>query len=236
VGAGTQLADAKQALDRHDWNEALTLLRQADAAGGLDADGLGMLADAAWWMAQPDESVAARERLYAALVKAGDTRRAATTALRIAQDSGINHAYSVAMAWFERAAKLLEGDEDCAEFGYLLFVRAAMGHSSMSVDEVVELGRRAAALGKKFGDRDLEAFGTMAQGLVMITYGDVAKGLARLDEATVAAVAGELSVWSTGWIYCGTIGACRDLADYRRALEWTDATTRWCERCLLYTF
>ena len=27
-----------------------------------------------------------------------------------------------------------------------------------------------------------------------------------------------------------TIVACRDLADYRRAGEWTEATTRWCER------
>jgi class 3 adenylate cyclase len=31
-------------------------------------------------------------------------------------------------------------------------------------------------------------------------------------------------------VYCTTIAACRDLADYQRASEWTDATTRWCER------
>ncbi len=70
----------------------------------------------------------------------------------------------------------------------------------------------------------------MGEGLTRIAYGDVAEGMARLDTATVAAVAGELTVFTTGWIYCGTIGACRDLADYRRASEWTEATTRWCER------
>jgi class 3 adenylate cyclase len=130
----------------------------------------------------------------------------------------------------ERAAKLLEGDEDSLAFGYLLFVQAASGHSAMGLDATLALARRAADLGKRFGDRDLVAFGTMAEGLSLVAYGDIAKGMTRLDAATVAAVAGELSVWSTGWVYCGTIGACRELADYRRASEWTEATTRWCER------
>lgn len=227
---GDSLEEARKALERHAWGDALTLLRQADAATGLDAEGLEMLADAAWWMAQPAESLAARERAHAAFAEAGNPRRAATVALRLAQDSGNKRAYAAAGAWFERAEKLLEGDEDCVAFGYLLFARAAMGHTSMSLDETVALGRRAADLGKRFGDRDLQAFGTMAEGLALIAYGDIAAGLARLDAATVAAVAGELSVWSTGWVYCGTIGACRELADYRRASEWTEATTRWCER------
>jgi class 3 adenylate cyclase len=224
------LEEARKALDRHAWGDALTLLRQADASNSLDGEGLQMLADAAWWMAQPDEAFAARERAHGAFVKAGDTRRAAQIALRIAQDNAVNHAYATAIAWFERAAKLLEGDEDCAAFGYLLFSRAAMGAGSMSLDEMLELGGRAAELGRKFGDRDLEAFGTMGQGLALVGYGDPAAGLARLDQATVAAVAGELSPWSTGWVYCGTIGACREIADYRRASEWTEAATRWCER------
>jgi len=49
----------------------------ADAAKRLDAQGFEMLADAAWWMAQPDESFAARDAPYAAFVEAGarDARR-----------------------------------------------------------------------------------------------------------------------------------------------------------------
>ena len=224
------LDDARKALDRHAWADALTLLRQADAAKSLDADGLEMLAEAAWWMAEPDEAVAARERAYAGFVGAGNTRRAAAMALRLAQDNGNKRAYAIAGAWLERAAKLLEGDEDSAAYGYLLFVQVAVGHTGMGLDQSVALARQAADLGKRFGDRDLQAFGTMAEGLTLIAYGDVAKGLAILDKATVAAAAGELGVWSTGWVYCGTIGACRELADYRRASEWTEATTRWCER------
>jgi class 3 adenylate cyclase len=224
------LEDARKALDRHAWGDALTLLRQADAAKGLDAGGLEMLADAAWWLAQPAESLAARERAHAAFVGARNTRRAAMAALRLAQDNGNKLAYAAAGAWLERAAKLLEGDEDCAEFGYLLFVRVAVAHAAMGLETTVALARRAAELGKRFGDRDLEAFSAMGEGLTLIAYGDVAAGLTRLDAATVAAVAGDLDPFTTGWVYCGTIGACRDLADYSRASEWTEATTRWCER------
>jgi class 3 adenylate cyclase len=224
------LEDARAALDRHAWADALALLRQADAAKGLDAEGLEMLADAAWWMAEPDESLAARERAYAAFVSAGNTRHAAAVALRLGQDNGNKRAYAAAGAWLERAQKLLEGDEDSLEYGYLLFVQIAVGHAELGLDATVEIARRAADIGKRFGDRDLQAFAAMGEGLTRIHYGDVPEGLARLDTATVAAVAGELSVFTTGWVYCGTIGACRDLADYRRASEWTEATTRWCER------
>jgi len=224
------LEEARKALDRHAWADALTLLREADAAKTLDAEGLEMLADAAWWMAEPDESLAARERAHVAFAAAGNTRRAAAVALRLGQDNGNKRAFSAAGAWLERAGKLLEGDEDCVEYGYLLFVQIAVGHAEMGLDPTVAIARRAADLGKRFGDRDLQAYAAMGEGLTRIAYGDVAEGLARLDTATVAAVAGELTVFTTGWIYCGTIGACRDLADYRRASEWTEATTRWCER------
>ena len=142
------LEEARKALDRHAWDDALTLLREADSASGLTPDGLEMLADAAWWMAQPDESLAARGRAHVAFVAAGDTRRAAGIALRLGQDNANRRAYAAAGAWLERAEQLLAGDEDCAEFGYLLFVRAAMGHASLGLDETVALARRATDIGK----------------------------------------------------------------------------------------
>ena len=34
----------------------------------------------------------------------------------------------------------------------------------------------------------------------------------------------------TGIVYCNTIAFCRDVYELRRAREWTDALTRWCDR------
>lgn len=225
------LEAGREAMGRHAWPEAVGLLKQADATNALDADGLEMLADAAWWVAQPDESLGARERAYAAFVAAGDKRRAARAALRLSQEHRNRLALAVSQAWFARAEKLVEGDEDSAAFGHYLFVRALIGLDRPSdVEAGVALGRRIATLGERFGDRDLQAFGAMSQGFALIQNGDVKEGFAQFDIATLAAAAGELDVWPTGWIYCSTITACLQLADYRRASEWTEATTRWCER------
>lgn len=220
----------RDALERHAWSEALTLLKQADAAKELDAEGLEMLADAAWWTAQPAESLAARERAFAAFVAAGSTRRATRVAIRLAQDNANKQAVAIAQAWFARAQKLVEADQDSAEFGHVLFVSVLMGAGSGNLEEALALARRIALIGERTGDRDLEAFGAMALGFALLASGDVKGGFAQFDAATLAAAAGELSVWPTGWVYCATISACRETADYRRASEWTDATTRWCER------
>ena len=226
----TPLDAGRAAMEKHAWAEAFAQLKQADAAKGLDAEGLEMLADAAWWVAQPGDSVVARERAYAAFVAAGNKPRAARAAIRLAQENANKQSFSAAQAWFGRAEKLVEGNEDSAEYGHLLFGRALMSPMPSDMEEAIAVGRKITALGERFGDRDLVAFGEMAQGFVMIASGDVKGGFAQFDMATLAAAAGELSVWPTGWVYCSTITACLQLADYKRASEWTEATTRWCER------
>jgi integral membrane sensor domain MASE1 len=55
-------------------------------------------------------------------------------------------------------------------------------------------------------------------------------GFARLDEAMVAVVSGALSPAVAGTVYCSLVEACEEIADLRRAWEWSDALTRWCER------
>jgi class 3 adenylate cyclase len=63
-----------------------------------------------------------------------------------------------------------------------------------------------------------------------VKMGEVEQGLALIDEATAAAVGGELDPYSTGLVYCVTISSCQDLGDYRRAAEWTEQANRWCDR------
>jgi DNA-binding CsgD family transcriptional regulator len=67
------------------------------------------------------------------------------------------------------------------------------------------------------------------QGLILIEEGRVSEGVALLDEAMTSVVAGELSDFFTGAIYCSVIGACLELADVRRAGDWGEAARAWAE-------
>jgi tetratricopeptide (TPR) repeat protein len=84
---------------------------------------------------------------------------------------------------------------------------------------------RAAEIGGRAGDADLVAFGLDLQGRAHCRVGE---GLALLDEAMVAVVAGELSPVVAGTVNCGMIGICQEVSELRRASEWTEALTAWC--------
>jgi tetratricopeptide (TPR) repeat protein len=71
------------------------------------------------------------------------------------------------------------------------------------------------------------AIGRVAEARSLILEGDVAQGLALLNEAAVATVSGELDPLSTGIVYCELVCALQALAQYDLAEEWTDAMDRW---------
>ncbi|HEV2906203.1 MAG TPA: hypothetical protein VGZ50_02665 [Actinomycetota bacterium] len=50
----------RDALERHAWREAYETLSDADHANLLSADGLRILAEAAWWSGEPDVVLDAR--------------------------------------------------------------------------------------------------------------------------------------------------------------------------------
>jgi tetratricopeptide (TPR) repeat protein len=139
-------------------------------------------------------------------------------------------ALSVSGGWLARAERLLAGEAEGVEQGHVALVRgvhAQMGGELEAAD--VEFGR-ASELAARFGDRSLQAMALVFRGTVLVSSGRVEEGLALLDEATAAAVSGELEPLATGVIYCVTIESCQTLGECGRALEWTEAANRWCDR------
>src|SRR6185503_4977237 len=67
------------------------------------------------------------------------------------------------------------------------------------------------------------------QGRVLLLQGELDKGLKLLDEASTAALGGELNPFSSCMVYCMTITSCHGVGDYDRAKQWTDIAHKWCD-------
>jgi class 3 adenylate cyclase len=227
---------AREAFERHAWREAFDALQEADSSSSLEGEDLERLAECAWWSGQQAPFFDALQRAYAAYAERGDTARAGMTALLLAKEHQALLAHSVATGWFQRARALLEQVPDTREYGYLVLARAMQAHAAGELARARELAREAAALARRFGDRDLEAYAVQAEGRALIAAGEVAAGLPLVDEATLRGVAGELGTVATANVYCRTIGICRELADYGRAGEWTEAAARWSDRQSISSF
>ena len=223
------LERARHALEAHAWQQAYEGFGALDEQG-LSGEDLERLAQAAWWSAHPSESIEAFERAFVSFSGEGRGRDAARVGLRLAIEHADRQESAVSNGWLQRATRLLADEPECSEQGWL---ELCLVRSSFEHGEFEEAERHATAvqgIGARLGDRDIEAFGRALEGAILVFHTQVEQGLALVDEATLAAVGGELSPYVAGNIYCLTIGICRSVADYRRASEWTEAAARWCER------
>ncbi len=223
--------DGRAAMARHAWTEALTAFTEANASGGLPPADLELLAEAAFWSGRTEECVTAYERAYALHLGQADQRRAALASMALAELAFLKLSFSVAKGWLKRAEHLLEIESESIEHGYLArFQERIAFEGEGDIDRAQVLADRAYALGIRFHDHDLEMLALHDRGGILVARGQVGDGLALMEEAMVAAVAGELGAMTTGRIYCNMIDTCEKLADYRRAGEWDEAALRWCSR------
>lgn len=226
----------RDAIKRHAWREAFELLSEADKSSALSPEDLETLGEAAWWAGHPDACIDARERAYAKYLESGNHQRSALVALVLAADYRRKLVQSMAGGWLGRAERLLAQQPESVVHGYLARLQGVLAAGRGDLDNALKHATRALEIGTRFGDPDLQALGLHDQGRLLVEKGQVSEGLALLDEATVAAVSGELRPWTTGIIYCNAISTCESLADYRRAGEWTEAAKRWCQRLAITGF
>lgn len=225
------------ALGRAAWSEARVLFEAALAEAEMP-EALEGLGTAAWWLGDGDTVFNARERAYRLYRDRRDDRGAARLATGLAMDHcTFRGEVVVAGAWVRRAERLLQG-EACRERGWLLIVKAHIGlmieHNPAAAGAfAVEAG----SLGKALGDIDLEMLALAYEGLALVNRGEIGAGMRCLDEATVAAVVGEMrDIDATCTACCCLIYACEKTRDVERAAEWCeqlrDLAKRWSYRAM----
>jgi class 3 adenylate cyclase len=152
-------------------------------------------------------------------------------ALMLAWDYEGKGSFAVSNGWLANAERLLEGQPESPEHGRLIMMHALTAlFAQGDLERAESLFQEAAELARRVGDRDGEILALSGKGRTRIKAGRVEEGLALLDEATASAVSGGLRPHATGLVYCITISSCRDLGDYRRAAEWTEAANHWCDQ------
>ena len=227
---GDALSAGVAALGRHAWTEAFELLSTADREGVLSGTDLEHLTEAAFFAGQPARGMESKERAFKAYHDAGDEIRAAYLAAQIAHDYGMSGKPSIASAWAGRAARLLEGSEETYAHGFLALVMSEKAGAAGEIETALAIAEQALRIAERTKHADLHAVSLVQLGTLKIGTGAASDGMIMMEEASIAAVSGELSPVVTGNTCCRMIAACRDLTDYQRASEWTEATERWCER------
>jgi ATP/maltotriose-dependent transcriptional regulator MalT len=138
--------------------------------------------------------------------------------------------HAMANGWLTRARRLLETEPaDTVEHGYLLLPDAAQQSARGQYVHTYELAGRAAALADRFDDPDLAALARHVQARASIRRGDLAEGVALLDEAMLGVLTEAVSPVALTIVYWGLIEGCQEIFDLHRSREWTTALAAWYE-------
>ncbi len=214
---------------RRAWEQSYRLMEAADREAALEPQDLECLATAAYLIGRDDESEGFRARAHQMFLTRGDHEGAARSASWLAFGLMQRGARAPASGWLARADRILDDAHlDCVVRGYLFIFDAIQsvvqgdptaGHAAFT---------RAAEIAMRFGDRDLACLARHGRGRALIHLGRIGEGVALLDEAMAAVVAGDVAPILAGDIYCSVLEACRETFDLRRACEWTTSLAQWC--------
>ena len=222
------LEQARDAAASGDWPGAYELLIAADARAPLTGPDLALLGGVAYVAGHVHVTIEAWERVHRASVQAGDRLVAAGAAVRVAMHLLFDTALLAPVrGWLTRAERLLDGvQDDTPVHAWLAVVRNYERLLSGDFASARQWARRAIEVGT---DREpaAAAIGRIAEARSLILEGDVSRGLELLNEAAVAAVAGELDPLWTGLVYCEVVCAFQGLGQYDLAEEWTKEMERW---------
>ncbi len=228
VDVDPRLERARDAAKARRWPEAHESLSALDAELSLEPDDLESLAKSAWWTGHSTASIEARERAYAGYLEGGDRERAAFLALTLRREQAAKLNSSAAKGWLRTAERLLDGVPDSPTHGFLELAHGELSNDGPEV--AIERFRHAAEIAGRFRSRDLAIWAAMREGMALVADGRLEAGWDLMEEACAAAVGGELGAYTTGAVFCNVISVCCELAEFRRASEWSEAAARWCDR------
>jgi DNA-binding NarL/FixJ family response regulator len=221
--------------------EGLAALRDGDAATahrafelalteGESGEALEGLAEAVYLEREYVASAAHYERAFSTYRRERQSMAAGRAARTLAWITGnVLGDWAVRSGWLARARTILEqAGEDRAEHGWVLIIKA-FSEPDARVREM--LLREAIAIGRRFGDPDIEFLALAYLGGLFVMTNRVEEGMVLSDEALAAACAGDVTELATvDEIFCGLLWACELVNDVPRADQWMRAAAERMQR------
>jgi DNA-binding NarL/FixJ family response regulator len=220
--AASPLTAGREALSRGEWEKARDYFEAAHRESE-SAEVVESLAMAAWWLDDAPLTIESRERAYRLYRERGDVAGAARMAIWLTWDYlAFRGEPAVGRGWLQRAQRLLDGLDPLPEHGWLAI---RQGEVSFALENdtaaTKHWARQAWEIGNALGVLDIELSALGLEGLALASDGDIVDGIRQLDEASAAAMAGEMSeLWAVGRTCCYMITACENVRDLDRASQW----------------
>ncbi len=225
----SRLAKASASYDARAWTDTFEAFFAADEIAPLGPSDLERYATSAYMLGNVRAMLAIQERAHRAYLADGDTLGAARAALWLATNLASRGKLPQASGWVEVSERLLQSaPEDCVERGYLLMPQMLRHATANEFDDVVDLGGRAADIGRRFGDPDLTALAAQTQARALLRLSRTSEGLRLLDEVMISVTSSQLSPMVTGIVYCSVLEGCYETHAIKRAAVWTESLTDWC--------
>lgn len=232
MGAGLALESGRAAVADRRWREGFERLAEAraESSEGLDASDLELFATASLLRGRTTTAVEAMTEAHDLHLARGDTAGAARTAGWLAIEMLEIGDLSLSGTWMGRGLRLVAHlDDGAAVGGRMALVPAAF--TGLFVGDFAEALRKfdeIATIAERTGDRELAAHAAFGRGKCLTTIGDTADGLASLDQAIAAIVAGEVSTLWTCVFFRNLLDIAHESFDLGRARQWTSVFSRWC--------
>jgi hypothetical protein len=192
------------------------VLQAADAAQSLGPEELEWLGQAAYLSSNVDLAVSANQRAHIAWLERHESRRAAVSAMALVSNHFVRNRPAIAVGWFHRGLRILEGETEGPQHGVAAFTRCLIAPSSGDVDVALTSSIQARELGARFHVSDIEALGLSFQGATLSRRGSISDGIGLLDEALTFLAADQLGPMAAGLIFCRTLQALIDIASSAR--------------------
>jgi hypothetical protein len=183
------------------------------------------LADEAMGRFEVDAALAHLAAAVRSFQDAGDPCRGAIACMRTGDllSNALGNA-TASRAWHARARRLADDLPDCVEQGWV-----AVAGVGCDVDDPEELRQRAELAldrARRFGDVNLEGKALADGGLAVVQAGDVARGMAMLDEAMALVCGPADDSDAASRSVCSFFTACYVAVDFDRAASWADLLRR----------